>query len=152
VPLRGAANSDVYEGRMLAVLSSASTLSAFNSVPLAKMGACPKGSFKSSGACSLCPVAGQSSTGTALSGLNDCFCPTGFFPSQTAAGCVGQELGGPNAVSASVAAFPQCPLGKALSGGVCVDCPVGSWPSPSTSYGSACTSSISTSASTDSVS
>ena len=103
--------------------------------PSEKMGACPKGSFKRNGVCVLCPIRGQSSTGYAIT-EQDCFCPTGFYPSST--GCVGQELGGPNAVSASVSAFPPCPLGKALSNGACVDCPVGSWPSPSTSYGAAC--------------
>ncbi len=107
-------------------------------IPLPAGGVCAKGSFMRNGACVLCPIRGQSSTGSAIS-EQECFCPTGFYPSQTAAGCVGQELGGPNAVSASVAAFPACPLGKALSGGTCVDCPVGSWPSPSSSYGSACT-------------
>jgi hypothetical protein len=107
-------------------------------IPLPASGSCAKGSFKRNGACVLCPIRGQSSSGSAIS-EQECFCPVGFYPSQTAAGCVGQELGGPNAVSASVAAFPPCPLGKALSGGACIDCPVGSWPSPSTSYGSACT-------------
>ena len=116
------------------VITASVTINLRGSIPVSN-GACPRGSYKSGIICVLCPIPGQSSTGLAIS-AQDCFCPTDFLP--TVSGCEGQELGGPNAVSASVAAFPPCPAGKSLSAGACVDCPVGAVAAPSSSYGFAC--------------
>jgi len=110
---------------------AAGAITSYGAGSLTEFGACPKGSFNDgTGPCKLCPIPGQSSTGSAVSEA-DCFCPTGFYPTHTAAGlnaagCTGQELGGPSAVPASAPSFPRCPSGKMLSAtGACEDCPLG---------------------------
>jgi hypothetical protein len=101
-------------------LSASVTITMGGRMPM-PTGACSRGSYQNGANCVLCPIPGQSSNGLATS-PQDCFCPTDFLP--TASGCVGHELGGPNAVSASAAASPTCPAGNSLSDGTCLVCSV----------------------------